>query len=53
VSHVALLVNPNDKSNARRNIDESQAAADKLELIIQPVEIRNAGDPPSWCAPMS
>ena len=37
----------------RSLIDESQAAADKLELIIQPVEIRNAGDPPSWCAPMS
>ena len=44
VSRVALLVNPNDKENARRNVEESQTAADKLGLILQPVEIRASGD---------
>jgi putative ABC transport system substrate-binding protein len=44
VSRVALLINPNDKGSARRYIEESQAAADKLDLILQPVEIRMSGD---------
>jgi putative ABC transport system substrate-binding protein len=44
VSKVALLVNPNDKDNARRNIEEAQSAADKLQLALHPVEIRAAGD---------
>jgi putative ABC transport system substrate-binding protein len=44
LARVALLVNPNDRDGARRNIEESQAAADKLELLVQPVEIRKADD---------
>jgi putative tryptophan/tyrosine transport system substrate-binding protein len=44
VSKVALLVNPNDKDSARRNIEEAQSAADKLGLALHPVEIRAAGD---------
>jgi putative ABC transport system substrate-binding protein len=44
LARVALLVNPNDKENVRRNVEESQAAADKLGLIVQPVEIRKADD---------
>ena len=41
---VALLVNPNDRDNAQRFIEESQPAADRLKLILQPVEIRKADD---------
>ena len=44
VSRVALLVNPDDKEGARRNIEESRAAADKLKLVVQPFEIRTPGD---------
>jgi putative ABC transport system substrate-binding protein len=44
VSKVALIVNPNDKDSARRNIEEAQRAADKLKLELHPVEIRASGD---------
>ena len=44
VSRVALLVNPDDKEGARRNIAESQAAADKLKLVLRPFEIRTSGE---------
>jgi len=44
LSRVALLVNPNDRNGARRNVEESQAAADKLKLMLQPFEIRKAAD---------
>ena len=44
VTKVALLVNPNDRDNARRNIEEAQSAADKLQLALHPVEIRAPGD---------
>jgi ABC-type uncharacterized transport system substrate-binding protein len=44
VSKVALLVNPNDRDSARRNIEEAQSAADRLKLALHPVEIRAPGD---------
>jgi putative ABC transport system substrate-binding protein len=44
VSRVALLVNPNDRNSAGIYVEESQAAADKLGLILEPVEIRTSGD---------
>jgi putative ABC transport system substrate-binding protein len=44
VSHVALLVNPNDRDSAKTYIEESHAAANKLGLILQPVEVRTSGD---------
>jgi putative ABC transport system substrate-binding protein len=44
VKRVALLVNPNDRDSARNYVAESQAAADKLDLILQPVEIRTSSD---------
>jgi putative tryptophan/tyrosine transport system substrate-binding protein len=44
VSRVALLINPSDKDSARIYVDESQAAADKLGLDLQPIEIRTTGD---------
>ena len=44
VSNVALLVNPNDRDSARRNIEEAQSAADELKLALHPVEIRAPGD---------
>jgi putative tryptophan/tyrosine transport system substrate-binding protein len=44
ISHVALFVNPDDKESARRYIDEGQAAAKKLNLVLRPVEIRSSGE---------
>jgi putative ABC transport system substrate-binding protein len=44
VSHVALLVNPNDRDSAKTYIEESYAAANKLGLILQPVEVRTPSD---------
>jgi putative ABC transport system substrate-binding protein len=44
LTQVALLVNPNDKENVRRNLEESQTAADKLKLALRPIEIRKADD---------
>ena len=44
VSYVALLVNPNDRDSAKTYIEESHAAANKLGLILQPVEVRTSGD---------
>src|SRR5262249_2517434 len=44
VSRVALLVNPNDKDSAKIYVEESRTAADKLGLILRPVEIRTRGD---------
>ena len=44
VSKVALLVNPNDRDSARRNIEAAQSAADRLKLALHPVEIRAAAD---------
>jgi putative tryptophan/tyrosine transport system substrate-binding protein len=44
LSRVALLVNPNDKENVRRNVEESQAAAEKLKLFVRPMEIRKPDD---------
>jgi putative tryptophan/tyrosine transport system substrate-binding protein len=46
LSRVALLVNPNDKENVRRNVEESQAAAEKLKLLLRPMEIRKPDDMP-------
>jgi hypothetical protein len=44
LSRVALLVNPNDTENVRRNVEESQAAADKLKLFVRPIETRKRDD---------
>jgi ABC-type uncharacterized transport system substrate-binding protein len=44
LSRVALLVNPNDELMSRRYNEESQAAAAKLGLTIQPVEVRSFAD---------
>ena len=44
VSHVALLVNPNDRDSAKTYIEESHAATNKLGLVLQPVEVRTSGD---------
>jgi putative tryptophan/tyrosine transport system substrate-binding protein len=40
LSRVALL----DKENVRRNVEESQAAADKLKLFVRPIETRKPDD---------
>ena len=44
LSRVALLVNPNDRESTRRYTEEAKAAADKLDLIVRPVEIRTSAD---------
>src|SRR5262249_14694887 len=44
LTRVALLVNPNDKENVLRNVEESQAAAAKLKLLVRPIEIRKPDD---------
>lgn len=44
VSKLALFVNPNDKDGARRYIEEAQAAADKLQVALNPFEVRAPGD---------
>jgi putative ABC transport system substrate-binding protein len=41
LTHVAILVNPNDEVSARRYVEESQAAAKKLQLRFRPMEIRS------------
>jgi len=44
VSRVGLLMNPNDRDSARIYVEEGQTAADKLGLMLKPVEIRSPGD---------
>jgi len=44
VSRVALLVNPSDKDNARKYVEEAQAAGGNLGLMLQAVEIKDAAD---------
>ncbi len=44
LKRVALLVNANDPDGSRRYIDESEAAATVLGLILQPVETRSLED---------
>ena len=44
VSRVALLMNPNDRDSARIYVEEGQAAADKLDLMLKPIEIRSPDD---------
>jgi ABC-type uncharacterized transport system substrate-binding protein len=46
LSRVALLVNVGDPEGARRNIQESQAAAGPLGITIEPVEIRGLSEIP-------
>src|SRR5262245_9055877 len=42
-------INPNDKDSSRRYVEEGQAAADKLQLTLSPVEVRAASDlPPAF-----
>jgi ABC-type uncharacterized transport system substrate-binding protein len=42
ISRVALFVNPDDQESVRRYVEEGQAAAKKLDLVLRPVEIRTA-----------
>src|SRR5204863_68760 len=44
LTRVALLVNPSDKDNAGKYVEEAEAAGSKLGLIVQPVEIGTAAD---------
>jgi putative tryptophan/tyrosine transport system substrate-binding protein len=44
MSHVALLVNPNDKKTSQVYIQEAQSAAEKLEIALYPVEVRAPSD---------
>jgi putative ABC transport system substrate-binding protein len=44
VSHVALLVNPNDKDTSRLYIEEAQSAAKKLKIELLPIEVRAPSD---------
>jgi putative tryptophan/tyrosine transport system substrate-binding protein len=44
MSHVALLVNPNDKGTSQVYIEEAQSAAEKLEIKLYPVEVRAPSD---------
>jgi ABC-type uncharacterized transport system substrate-binding protein len=39
ISHVALLINPDNRKTAQRSIDAIQAAADPLGLTVQTVEV--------------
>jgi hypothetical protein len=39
VSHVALLVNPADKTNSQTYIQEAEAAAKKLGVTLYSVEV--------------
>ena len=44
LSRVALLVNPSDQALARRNIDDVQAAAGRLNIEIHEVNVRGPED---------
>ena len=44
LQRVALLVNGNDKDGSRQYIEESQVAAQRLKLSLQPVEIGSSLD---------
>jgi putative ABC transport system substrate-binding protein len=44
VSHVALLVNPNDKEACQVYIEEAQRAAQKLDVTLHPNEVRAPAD---------
>ena len=44
LSHAALLVNPNDRDMARRYVEECRAAADKLDVVLVPMEVRTRED---------
>ena len=44
MSHVALLVNPNDKDTSRVYTEEAQRAVKKLEITLYPVEVRSPSD---------
>jgi putative ABC transport system substrate-binding protein len=42
LSQVALLINPSDQDTARRTVEQIKAAADHLNLIVQPIEARGS-----------
>jgi putative ABC transport system substrate-binding protein len=44
MSRAALLVNGNDARGMQRYIEETQVAADRLQVTVQPVEVRSLGD---------
>jgi putative ABC transport system substrate-binding protein len=39
LSHVALLINPDNRATAQRSLDQVQAAGGPLALTVQPVEV--------------
>src|SRR6266536_4530796 len=39
LSHVALLINPDNRATARHGVDQVQTAARSLSLSVQPVEV--------------
>ena len=41
ISRIALLVNPSDPEVTGRTVDESRAAADRLNMTLEPVEARS------------
>jgi putative ABC transport system substrate-binding protein len=44
LSHVAVLTNPADAVGARRTLDETRAAAARLNITVRPVEARERGE---------
>jgi putative tryptophan/tyrosine transport system substrate-binding protein len=44
ISRIALLVNPSDPEVTGRTVDESRAAADRLNVTIEPVEARSPSE---------
>jgi putative tryptophan/tyrosine transport system substrate-binding protein len=44
ISRIALLVNPSDPEVTSRTVDESRAAADRLNVTIEPVEARSPSE---------
>lgn len=44
LSHVAVLTNPSDMVGARRTLDETKAAAARLNITVRPIEARDRSE---------
>jgi len=44
LSHVAVLTNPSDTVGARRTLDETKAAAARLNITVRPIEARDRNE---------
>jgi len=44
LSRVAVLTNPSDTFGARRILDETRAAAEKLNIVVQPLEAQRRSE---------